>query len=150
MNGSVPRWAAWVAGLGVLALVWVFAYAIPRMRDLERLEQSTARFERDRGAIAEALAGYAGVRRDLPNPSPNTSGWISQNALSGLESHLDFNNPYGNGKGAQVKLRALRADQVSRFLTHLRRVNLVVKTMKLQDRDGDGRWELELMVEVPS
>lgn len=150
MNEGLPRGVVWGAGLGLVLLLWLFAYAMPRMRALSDLDAATARFERDRPRIAEALASYGGLKRDLPNPSPNASGWISQNALTGLEKHLDFNNPYGNGKGADVKLRNLRADQVARFLSQLRTVNLIVKTMKLQDRDGDGRWDLELMVEVPS
>lgn len=150
MNEGAPRWVLWTAGLGLVLLIWLFAYALPRIGELERLEAATARFDRDRGRIAEALASYGGINPTAPNPTPNTSGWISQNALTGLESHLDFNNPYGNGKGASVKLRSLRADQVARFLSQLRTVNLIVKSMKLQDRDGDGRWDLELMVEVPS
>lgn len=150
MSDGIPRWAVWAVGLGVVLLIWLFAYAMPRMRDLERLEEATGRFEQDRGRIAEALASFGGLRQDAPNPTPNASGWISQKALSGLESHLDFNNPYGNGKGASVKLRSLRVDQVARFLSQLRTVNLIVKSMKLQDRDGDGRWDLEMMVEVPS
>ena len=140
----------WLALVALLGLLWVVAYALPRTRDLTRLEQQTTGFERDRAALALALEGYAGTRRQLPLPTPSTSGWISQKALSGLESHLDFNNPYDEGKGAQVKLRALRADQVSGFLTRLLQVDLVVKSMKLEDRDGDGRWDLEMMVEVPS
>lgn len=147
---ETPRGLVWAAGLGLVLLLWLLVYAMPRMQELDALQESTARFDRDRGRIAEALASYGGLKRNVPNPTPNASGWITQNALTGLESHLDFNNPYGNGKGASVKLRSLRADQVARFLSQLRTVNLIVKSMKLQDRDGDGRWDLELMVEVPS
>lgn len=147
---SPTRQIAWLAGVALLGLVWLLAYAAPRVRDLDRLKQATSRFETQRGALTRALEGYAGTRRDLPPPTPNTSSWISQNALNELENHLDFNNPYGEGRGAQVKLRALRAEQVSTFLTRLVSVDLVVKSLKLEDRDGDGRWDLEMMVEVPS
>ncbi len=144
------RQIGWLAGVALLGLVWLLAYALPRLRELDRLQLATSRFESQRGALALALEGHALTRRDLPRPTPNASGWISQNALNGLEQNLDFNNPYGEGRGAQVKLRALRADQVSAFLTRLVQVDLVVKSLKLEDRDGDGRWELEMMVEVPS
>ena len=150
MNQGTSRQLAWLAGVVVLALLWLVAYGLPRIRENGRLRASTEAFERDRGAIATALEGYSGVRRDLPPPTPDTCGWISQHALEGLEDHLDFNNPYADGKGAQVKLRVLKAEQVSGFLTRLVQVNLVVKSLKLEDRDGDGRWELEIMVEVPS
>ena len=76
MNEGFSRRVAWIAGLGLLALAWLLAYALPRMRDLDRLDQATARFDRDRGAIAEALAGYAGLRRDLPAPAPSTSAFM--------------------------------------------------------------------------
>ncbi len=143
------RWT-WPALLALLGLVWAVAYALPRSRSLALLEQQTAGFERDRSALALALEGYAGAPSPAPLPTPNPSAWVSEKALNGLEEHLDSNTPYGEGKGTQVRLRALKADQVSDFLTRLTQVNLIVKTMKLEDRDGDGRWNLEMMVEVPS
>lgn len=150
MSEGLPRWVWVSAAVALIVLLWIFAYALPRMNEIGELEAANAAFERDRGRIAEALASYAGLRRALPEPTPNTSGWIASNAITGLENHLDFNNPYKNGQGSHVKFRNLRAEQVARFLSALRRVNVVVNTMSLQDRDGDGRWDLELMVEVPA
>ena len=90
-----------------------------------------------------------GLRRPAPDPQPNVAGWLTRHALAGLENHLDANNPYKEGSGAQLKLRSLQADQVARFLSTLRQVNLVVDRLYLQDRDGNGRWDMEIYVEVP-
>jgi len=143
------RWT-WPALVGLVCLLWVVAYALPRCRSLTHLEGQTATFERDRSALAQALEKHSGVKSQVPQPAPYTSAWVSQKALSGLEDHLDFNTPYGEGKVTEIKLRALKADQVSTFLSRLVQVNLIVKSLKLEDRDGDGRWNLQIMVEVPS
>lgn len=133
----------------LFVLLWMFAYAVPRMSDTKRLQQESADLIQERRSITNALAAYAELPVPPPLPTPNTVSWISKNALKGLDNHLECNNPYSNGKGAQVKLRAIKADQASAFLSELRTVNLMIKSIKLEDTDGDGRWNLEVMVEAP-
>ena len=60
-----------------------------------------------------------------------------------------MNNPYKNSQGVQVKLRGITAEQITEILDSMRPVNLIIKKFQLEDNNGDGKWNLEFMVEVP-
>ena len=66
-----------------------------------------------------------------------------------MEKHLDSNNPYKDGLGSQLKLRNIDKQQIIDLFDKINKVNLIITSLKLEDADGDGRWNVEMMVEVP-
>lgn len=149
MNQELTKQTGYIVGLVVLVLLWAFAYAIPRMGSNRALAEKNDQFLAERREIALALQAYAELPPERPAPTPNTSSWVSSNALTGIESNVESNSPYANGAGVQLKIRAISANQISALLLKLREVNLLIKSLKIEDRDGDGRWNVELMTEVP-
>ena len=83
-------------------------------------------------------------------PNPNTASWMSTSVLKNLEKNVESNNPYKNSQGVQVKLRSVTAEQITELLDSMRATNVIIKSFSLDDSDGNGRWNLEFMVEVPS
>lgn len=140
-----------VVGIALLVLLaFLFLYALPRYRSNVALAQQTQQLEEVRGELAASLPEAQRLRNTLPEPAPDVRAWIAAEALQGLESNLVSNDSYSNGRGSQVKLRKLTPFEATQFLTNLTRVNLVFARLSLQDWDGDGNWDLEAFVEVPS
>ena len=75
---------------------------------------------------------------------------MSTSVLKNLEKNVESNNPYKNSQGVQVKLRSVTAEQITELLDSMRATNVIIKSFSLDDSDGNGRWNLEFMVEVPS
>lgn len=150
MNEKNSQQLLYFAGIIILTAAWLFGYAVPRMGDTRTVEAQLAALQTSRSAIADGLRDYANTKIDKPAPTPNTAAWLTSHALQGLDKNLEANSPYGNGQGSQLKLRAVTAQQISRLMEHLRSVNIIVKSLKLDDPDGDGKWNLEMMAEVPS
>lgn len=149
MNEQISKQALYVTILIVVVALWVFVYAIPRLSQVHALEQESLGYVRQRQEIANALAAYQRSRTDLPAPEPNTVSWLAAHALTGLEKHLDSNNPYKDGLGSQLKLRNIDKQQIIGLFDNINKVNLIITSLKLEDADGDGRWNVEMMVEVP-
>ncbi len=150
MNEKNSRQALYYVLLLLVVILWTLVYAIPRYRQISELNKESQGYVMERQTIANSLAAFQRSQRDLPAPQPNTVSWLTKNALAGLEKHLECNNPFNNGLGAQVKLRNITADDITELMEKLCTVNLVIKSCKLEDQDGNGRWNLDLMVEVPS
>lgn len=137
-------------GLSALvALLFVTLYLPPRLAHNAELRARIRQFDARRAEMVALLEEAGSLRRPPPDPRPSVPAWITANALRGLEDHLDYNNPYQNGQGAEVKLRSLTPGQVASFLGRLGRVNLILQKVTLDDRTGDGRWDLVIQVEVP-
>ena len=149
MSEKASRQALYYLGMAAAVLMWLAVYAIPRLHSVHELETESQGYVRQRQEIANSLAALTRSRRDLPDPAPNTVSWLAAHALTGLEKHLEINNPYGNGIGSQLKLRNINNAQIVRLLKALGEVNLIIKSFKAEDADGNGRWNLEMMVEVP-
>ena len=134
----------------VFALLFVFAYALPRQRQLARLEQEIVQMQKvqaDLDKILPQVAEESGPA--LPAPKPSVTAWISANALRGLDRRVVSNNPYKGTQGGELKLRSLKAEEVTALLHTLTQVNLVVRHFHLTDLGGRGVWDMDLMVEVP-
>lgn len=149
MNNKQSRQLLYIVSLLLVLLLWVIVYAAPRLSKIHALEKESQGYVRQRQEIANSLAAFKRSRKDLPSPQPNTTSWLAGHALTGLEKHLETNNPYNNGLGAQLKLRNIDEAAVVKLLKSLSTVNLIVKSFKLEDADGNGLWNLEMMVEVP-
>lgn len=149
MNEKTSRQALYFVGLAVVVVLWTLIYALPRLNNIRTLEAESQGYMRQRQEIANSLAALERSRNDLPAPTPSTVSWLASHALKGLEKHLEGNNPYGNGLGSELKLRNIDAKQITKLFKTLGTVNLIVKSARLDDSDGDGRWNLEMMVEVP-
>lgn len=150
MNQNLSPRAIFYIGLVLVALVWTLAYALPRYRETAALERRAESLRLERQGITQALEDYARSKSLKGAPAPNTAAWVTSKALQGLEKNIDSNSPYKNGQGVQLKLRALSADQITTLLNSMRQVNLILRSFKLDDLDGNGKWNLELMVEVPA
>lgn len=136
--------------LAVFALLFVFAYALPRQRQLARLEQEIAEMQKVQAELDKILPEVAEENGPvLPAPKPSVVGWISANALRGLDRRVVSNNPYKGNQGGELKLRSLKAEEVTALLHTLTQVNLMVRRFHLADLGGRGVWDLELMLEVP-
>ncbi len=138
----------------VLVLVFVYGYAVPRHRSNQALAQEIQQLEQVRGQLLALLPEVEKLHQKVPDPPssddrPDLRSWIAQNALIGLEKNLISNDSYAQGAGASVKLRKLSPAQTVRFFGELTRVNLMLERLDLNDWDGDGRWDIELMVRVP-
>lgn len=149
MKDRISQQTIYLGSLALLVLIWLLAYAVPTFGKLKALAASDQEYLSQRKSLAQTLVEYAQTKQNKVSPAPNTTGWITQHVVTGLETNLEFNNPYNNGAGAHLKLRSISADQFANILDQLKTTNLIVKSLKLEDRDGDGRWHLELMVEVP-
>lgn len=149
MNEQTPRQTIYIGILIAVTALWTFVYALPRLSQVHTLEQESQGYARQRQEIANALAAYQRSRSDLPAPDPNTVSWLAANALTGLEKNLDSNNPYKDGKGSELKLRNIDGEQVAALFEKLNKVNLIITSLKMEDADGNGRWNVEMMVEVP-
>lgn len=149
MNEQTSRQVLYATAICLIVLLWTLIYALPRLNSVRSMEKESQGYLRQRQEIANALVALEQNRNNLPDPTPNTVSWLAKNAINGLEKHLDCNNPYGNGLGSQVKLRNLNESEITELLQTICKVNLVMKSFKIDDVDGDGRWNLEMMVEVP-
>ena len=149
MNEKQSRQVLYFVSLLLVLLLWASIYALPRLGKINALEKESQGYVRQRQEIANSLAAFKRSRNDLPLPQPNTTSWLAAHALEGLEKHLDTNNPYSNGLGAQLKLRNIDEETVVQLLNSLSTVNVIIKSFKLEDGDGNGLWNLEMMVEAP-
>lgn len=151
---TVNPWIKYGAVI-LLTLVFIYGYALPRKHSVEALEQEIVGLESARGDLAKLLPEVSRLRQRVPNPPSadqkiDLRSWIAKNALTGLEKNLTSNDTFAQGAGAAVKLRKMSPAQVVRFMGELTRVNLMLERLVLNDWDGDGRWDLELMVKVPT
>lgn len=150
MRDKNSQQALYAAILAVIVLLWALVYAVPRWKAIGALERESQGYAKERQNIANSLAALQRSRSDLEAPQPNAVAWIAAHALEGLDRNVECNNPYKNGQGAQLKLRKITASDIDNLLRQLSTVSFVITSFKLEDSDGDGFWNLELMVEVPS
>ncbi|MGM9999307.1 MAG: hypothetical protein ACI38Q_07985 [Candidatus Bruticola sp.] len=150
MNQNVSRQLLFAASLIVVALLWGFIYALPRYKSTAAAETRATGLRAERKGITRAMQDFSRSKSSKTAPSPNTAAWMSTSILKKLEKNVESNNPYKNSQGVQLKLRSVTAGQITDMLDSMRSVNVVIKSFKLDDSDGNGRWNLELMVEVPS
>lgn len=150
MNQQISKKVIFIIILALTALLWLFVYALPRLDGISSAEQRAEGLRRERSSIVRSLQDFADSNYERPNPSPNTSAWMSSHALKGLDKNIEANAPYKNSQGVQIKLRAVTAKDITEILDSMRSVNLIIKSFKLDDSDGDGKWNLEFMAEVPS
>ncbi|MBQ7502160.1 hypothetical protein IJT93_05520 [bacterium] len=150
MNQQQSRKVIFIILLALTALLWLFVYALPRLDVIAEAELRAETLRRERSSIVRSLQDFADSNYERPNPEPNTSAWMSRHALKGLDKNIEANAPYKNSQGVQIKLRAVTAKDITEILDSMRSVNLIIKTFKLSDPDGDGKWNLEFMAEVPS
>jgi hypothetical protein len=142
--------AIWLSVTLFLGAILLFGWLLPRQWQAERLEkeiQVTKSVQGDLSKLLPELAQNAVV--PAPDPKPNAAGWLSSQALAGLERRIVSNTPSSAGRGAILKLRSLKAGEVTNLLQQLTRVNLVVKRLSVADLAGRGVWDVELAVEVP-
>lgn len=147
-EGNRSRLYMAVAG-AVAALLFLFAYVLPRSNANRELEQRISTMQRSQSELIALVPESAQAKNFAPAPQPDVHTWISQNLLGGLERRLVAQNPYKNGAGAEIKLRALTPAEVAAFMGGLATTNLVIKRVVLQDLGSRGAWELELFVETP-
>ena len=147
---EVNRTRVYLAVAGaVLALLFLFAYVLPRSRSNRDLERRIAEIQRSQGEITALLPQAAQSKNFAPAPAPDVQTWVNQNLLTGLERRLVSNNPYRNGQGVEIKLRSLTPAEVSTFMGGMATTNLIIKRLVLQDLGSRGAWEMELFVEIP-
>lgn len=150
MNQNLSKQLLFLVALALLALVWAVSYAIPRYKAIGETEARVARLRSERNGITQAMQDFSRSKSSKAAPNPNTAAWMNTSVLKSLEKNVESNNPYKNSQGVQVKLRSVTAEQITELLDAMRTTNVVVKSFNLDDSDGNGRWNLEFMVEVPS
>mgnify|MGYP004455533329 CR=1 FL=1 len=150
MNQNLSKQLLFLVALALLALVWAISYAIPRYKAIGKTEARVARLRSERNGITQAMQDFSRSKSSKAAPNPNTAAWMNTSVLKSLEKNVESNNPYKNSQGVQVKLRSVTAEQITELLDAMRTTNVVVKSFNLDDSDGNGRWNLEFMVEVPS
>ena len=150
MNQEVSKRTLFVLLLALLVVLWGLLYAYPRLNSIHELEKRQTGLRSERDGITRAMQNYARSRTNKVVPNPNTATWLNNSVIKKFEKNVEVNNPYNNSQGVHVKLRAVTAEQMTELLDSLRNVNLIFKTFKLDDADGDGRWDVEFMIEVPS
>lgn len=150
MNQNLSKQLLFLVALALLALVWAVSYAIPRYKAIGKTEARVARLRSERNGITQAMQDFSRSKSSKAAPNPNTAAWMNTSVLKSLEKNVESNNPYKNSQGVQVKLRSVTAEQITELLDAMRTTNVVVKSFNLDDSDGNGRWNLEFMVEVPS
>lgn len=135
----------------VLALlVLVGLYGLWRWHRLDQLQLQVREEESAQRRFMATLAMAAQDNQPLPpNPKPDTSGWLANQALRGLEKRLTSNTPSAAGAGAEVKLHNLQPTEVVGLLKQMTKVNLVVRRLVLANYGKLSRWDLEFIVEVP-
>ncbi len=138
-----------VATFGVVFLLFVLTYFLPRLAKIEETRTSIEKLRSSRQEVSILLPQVARTAFTTPVPDPDVRTWVANNALSGLEQNLVVNDGYLQGQGAQVKLRRMQPSQAARFMSNLTRVRLVIEKMDLQDSDMDGRWDLDISLKVP-
>lgn len=147
-EGNKTRLYLAISG-AIVALLFLFAYVLPRSSSNRNLESQIVAVQRSQGEILALLPESLQAKNSAPAPQPDVHTWISQNLLGGLERRLVAHNPYKNGQGAEVKLRSLTPAEVAAFVGGLATTNLVIKRVVMQDLGSRGQWELELFVETP-
>lgn len=135
---------------GVIFVLFLLVYFFPRTSSLRKTEASIESLQGVRQEVSVLLPQVARTVPTTPLPQPDVRTWIAANALTGIEKNLVANDGYLQGQGAQVKLRRLTPAQAAQFMSALTRVRLTVDRMQLQDSDGDGRWDMEISLKVPS
>lgn len=149
MNPNTSKQMLFILSLVAVIVLWVFLYALPRYKSIDELETRSAKLHSERANITQAIEDFVNSDYDKPAPTPNAMSWLTSHTLKGLDKQIEMNNPYKNSQGVQVKLRGVTAEQITEILDSMRSVSLVLKTFKLEDSNGDGKWNLEFMVEVP-
>lgn len=147
-EGNRTRLYVALAG-AVAALLFLFVYVLPRSNANRQLEAQINTTMRSQSEILALIPETAKAKNLGQPPQPDVHTWISQNLLGGLERRLVAQNPYKNGAGAEIKLRALTPAEVAAFMGGLATTNLIIKRVVLQDLGSRGAWELELFVETP-
>lgn len=150
MNQNVSKQLLFIVILLLVALLWALFYAVPRYKAISATEARVARLRLERKGIIQAMQDFSRSKNSKAVPNPNTASWMSTSVLKNLEKNVESNNPYKNSQGVQVKLRSVTAEQITELLDSMRATNVIIKSFSLDDSDGNGRWNLEFMVEVPS
>ncbi|MGM9992701.1 MAG: hypothetical protein ACI376_07675 [Candidatus Bruticola sp.] len=150
MNQDLSRQLLFAVSLVIVALLWGIFYALPRYKSTSAAEARAASLRSERKSITRAMQAFSRSKSSKKAPNPNTATWINTSILKNLEKNVESNNPYKNSQGVQLKLRSVTAEQITDMLDSMRSANVIIKSFKLDDSDGNGRWNLELMVEVPS
>lgn len=150
MNQNVSKQLLFIVILLLVALLWALFYAVPSYKAISATEARVARLRLERKGITQAMQDFSRSKNSKAVPNPNTASWMSTSVLKNLEKNVESNNPYKNSQGVQVKLRSVTAEQITELLDSMRATNVIIKSFSLDDSDGNGRWNLEFMVEVPS
>lgn len=150
MNQNVSKQLLFIVILALVALLWAIFYAVPRYKTIGETESKVSRLRLERKGITQAMQDFSRSKSSKAVPNPNTAAWMNTSVLKNLEKNVESNNPYKNSQGVQVKLRSVTAEQITELLDSMRTTNVVIKSFNLDDSDGNGRWNLEFMVEVPS
>lgn len=138
-----------LASAGVIFLLFLLAYYLPRTARLNQSRETLKVLTTTRQEVALLLPQVVQTAFTTPEPADNVRSWVSAEALKGLEKQLVANDGYMEGRGAKVKLKRLTPQQTSNFFSQLTKVRLVVERMSLQDADRDGRWDMEIDLQVP-
>ncbi|MBQ7529673.1 hypothetical protein IJT10_07200 [bacterium] len=149
MNPNTSKQLLFVLSLIAIILMWSLLYAVPRYKSTGELEARSIKLRSERANITQAIEDFVDSNYDKPAPTPNAMSWLTSHTLQGLDKQIEMNNPYKNSQGVQVKLRGITAEQITEILDSMRPVNLIIKKFQLEDNNGDGKWNLEFMVEVP-
>lgn len=132
--------------------IYLLVYYFPRTSKLSTLEEANTALLGERQELAVLLPQLASTAPTVADPSGKVAAFISSEAVRDLNEtkQVVANDSYLEGKGAKVKLRRLKPDQVASFLASLTKIRLVVERMQLQDSDGDGLWDLDIDLKVPA
>lgn len=136
--------------VGVVFLLFLAAYFIPRGGQLKRTQDSLRSLTTTRQEVALLLPQLAQTAYTTAEPADNVRSWVAAEALKGLEKQVKANDGILEGKGAKVQLRRLTPQQAGKFLSQLTKVRLMVDRMSLLDSDKDGQWDMEIDLQVPA
>ena len=150
MNQNFSKQLLFIVILLLVALLWALFYAMPRYKAISATEARVSRLRLERKGITQAMQDFSRSKNSKAVPNPNTASWMNTSVLKNLEKNVESNNPYKNSQGVQVKLRSVTAEQITELLDSMRTTNVIIKSFSLDDSDGNGRWNLAFMVEVPS
>ena len=138
----------------VAALLTLFIgvfYILPRQRQMATMQKDILDLQNSQSAASKLIPEAAEQTGNLaPNPTPNVPGWLTTHAIGGMDKQLISNNPYRNGQGSSLEMRALKPLEVSTLLGKMTQVNLIVKSLSFADFNARGVWDVKLQVEVPA
>lgn len=139
-----------VQKLLLLALALILIWTGYRHQSSLSLRQQVLTEQADQRRFLSRLTEAAEDNEPIPpDPTPDASGWLAAQALTGLEKRLITNAPSAGGLGAELKLRKLTPTEVMQLLTQMTKVNLIVRRLELSDLASRSEWDVHLMVEVP-